>query len=76
MTSSREASTINRLYASIVQSMLNHDGLTLFTTTGKLIGYHIFVKPDTNEQGEVVGGARSRAFEVMKASKVFCCCFY
>lgn len=73
---SREASTINRLYASIVQSMLNHDGLTLFTTTGKLIGYHVFVKPDENNDDEVVGGARSRAFEIMKSSNVFCCCFY
>ena len=76
MTNSREASTVNRLYASLVQSMLNHDGLTLFTTDGKLVGYHIFVKPDTNEQAEIVGGARSRAYEVMKASNVFCCCFY
>ena len=75
-SNSREASTVNRLYSSIVQSMLNHDGLTVFTSSGKLIGYHIFVKPDESENVEVVGGARSRAFEVMKASSVFCCCFY
>jgi hypothetical protein len=75
-SSSREASTVNRLYSSIVQSMLNHDGLTVFTSSGKLIGYHIFVKPNESEPLEVVGGARSRAFEVMKGSDVFCCCFY
>lgn len=73
---SREASTVNRLYSSLVQSMLNHDGLTLFTTTGKIIGYHVFVKPKDDEGAEVIGGARSRAFEVMKASNVFCTCFY
>jgi len=73
---SREASTVNRLYASIVQSMLNHDGATIFTSTGKLIGYHVFLKPKKEENANVVGGARSRAFEIMKASKVFCCCFY
>jgi hypothetical protein len=75
-SNSREASTVNRLYSSIVQSMLNHDGLTVFTSSGKLIGYHIFVKSSENENVEVVGGARSRAFEVMKASSAFCCCFY
>lgn len=73
---SRQDSTINRLYSCIVQDMLNHDGITLFTTTGKVIGYHIFVKPIENEGADVVGGARSRAFEVMKASNVLSACFY
>ena len=75
-SNSREASTVNRLYSSIVQSMLNHDGLTIFTSSGKLIGYHVFVKSLEEDTTEVVGGARSRAFEVMKDSGVFCCCFY
>ena len=73
---SREASTSNRLHASLVQSMLNHDGATVFTSTGKLLGYHIFVKPDGTEEGEIVGGARTRAFEILKLSNVFDCCFY
>ena len=40
------------------------------------IGRIAFRIAAANENVEVVGGARSRAFEVMKASNVFCCCFY
>jgi hypothetical protein len=72
----REASTVNQLYSSLLQSMLNHDGITIFTTKGRLIGYHLFVKSDGIEESDVTGGARSRAFEVMKQSQVFYCCFY
>jgi hypothetical protein len=74
----REASTVNRLYASLIQSMLNHDGAAIFTTTGKLLGYHVFAKSDkpVSDGGEVIGGARSRAYEVLKESGAFVCCFY
>lgn len=71
-----EASTSNRLYSSLVQSMLNHDGATILTSAGKVIGYHNFVKSNGGEQVDIVGGARSRAFETMKQSDVFECCFY
>lgn len=72
----REASTSNRLHSSLCQSMLNHDGVTVFTSKGRLLGYHIFVKPKGSENEEINGGARSRAFEILKLSDVFSCCFY
>ncbi|MFK5891967.1 MAG: hypothetical protein QM504_01960 [Pseudomonadota bacterium] len=72
----REASTFNRLYSSLLESMLNHDGMTVMTTSGKIMGYHIFVKPQGNEDDGLVGGARTRAFEIMKRSECFECCFY
>lgn len=71
-----EASTSNRLHSSLLQSMLNHDGLTVFSSKGKVLGYHVFVKSDGSEGGDVVGGARTRAYEVIKSSNVFECCFY
>ena len=72
----REASTTNRLYSSLCQCMLNHDGVTVFTSRGRLLGYHIFVMSDGKEEKEIIGGARSRAFEILMLSKVFSCCFY
>lgn len=72
----REASTSNRLYSTLLESMLNHDGMTVMTTSGKVMGYHVFVKPQGNEEDGLVGGARTRAFEIMKRSECFECCFY
>ncbi|WP_346209729.1 hypothetical protein [Aeromonas salmonicida] len=72
----REACTSNRLYSSLLESMLNHDGMTVLTTSGKVIGYHIFVKPQGSEEIGLIGGARTRAFEIMKYSECFECCFY
>jgi len=71
-----QASTSNRLYSSLVESMLNHDGVTIFTSKGRLLGYHIFVKPNGGEEDDLVGGARTRAFEIMTRSNCFTCCFY
>ncbi|MBS9810239.1 MULTISPECIES: hypothetical protein [Vibrio] len=72
----REACTSNRLYSSLLESMLNHDGMTVLTTSGKILGYHVFVKPQGDEENGLVGGARTRAFEIMKRSECFECCFY
>lgn len=41
----REACTSNRLFSSLLESMLNHDGMTVMSTSGKVLGYHVFVKP-------------------------------
>jgi hypothetical protein len=71
-----EASTSNRLHSSLIQSMLHHDGVTVFSSKGRILGYHIFVKPDGSETEEIVGGARSRAFEILRLSGVFESCFY
>ena len=54
-----------RAFASLIASMINHDGITLMTDTGKLLGYHLFVSSQQPNPG-IGGGARSRAFEAMK----------
>lgn len=69
---SREASTLVRIYSSTVYGMLNFDGITVFTNTGKVLAYHCFIR-----QGETncsAGGARSRAFEALVGSKLFTFC--
>jgi len=71
---SREASTMVRIYSSILQNMLNFDGITVLSTCGRVIAYHCFVKQECAQ--EFSGGARDRAFEAMIVSKAFVCCLY
>lgn len=71
---SREASSMVRIYSSIVHNMLNFDGITVLSSGGKVIAYHCFVKQGDNQ--EDLGGARSRAFEAMIRSDAFVCCLY
>jgi len=47
----------------LVEAMLNHDGICLFTNDGKLIGYHLIVDNKTIEDYQIVGGARTKAFK-------------
>jgi hypothetical protein len=71
---SREASSLVRIYSSILQNMLNFDGITVLSTSGKIIGYHCFIEQESSLGNS--GGARSRAFEAMVRSKAFICCLY
>jgi len=72
---SREASTFLRTYGTLVQGMLSLDGVTLFSTKGRVLGYHIFVK-EKKTSTSIEGGARSRAFKILHESGLFSCCFY
>lgn len=63
-----------KAYISLVSAMMNHDGITLITNTGKILGYHLFIKSN-QEDSKLVGGARSRAFESMKKLGLEAC-FY
>lgn len=78
---SNESFMLLKSYSSLMKSMMNHDGITLFTNTGKILGYHLFIKATPDEKAEgnenvsTEGGARSRAFEVMKRLN-FKACFY
>lgn len=47
----------------LVESMLNHDGICLFTNDGKLIGYHLIVDNKVIADEQIVGGARTKAFK-------------
>lgn len=71
-----ESSVSLSAHGKIMIEMLNHDGITLFTNKGKILGYHMFIRSylDGNEQS--IGGARTRAFQSMQKSKLFNACFY
>jgi len=48
---------------ALLQGMLNSDGITLFDSRSRLLGYNCFVKPDSEEETlSINGGARKRAF--------------
>lgn len=74
---SGEASVNLISYTKILISMLNHDGITILTTNGKIIGYHMFIPPIVSEDNPVIiGGARTRAYQSMVNSGKFSSCFY
>ncbi|NHZ88305.1 hypothetical protein F2P45_04580 [Massilia sp. CCM 8733] len=54
----------------LLQGMLNSDGIILFDSSGRLLGYNCFVKLEpeaTAAAGVVQGGARRRAFRSLSA---------
>lgn len=70
-------SSINlKTHATVLKAMLNHDGITIITNKGKIIGYHILIDSFLNEGDIVIGGARSKAFKSMENCGVFIMCFY
>lgn len=48
---------------NLIEAMLNHDGICLFTTDGKLLGYHLIVDNKVIADDALVGGARTKAFK-------------
>jgi len=56
-----------KMYASLVVSMINHDGIVLFTTQGEIIGYHYIVDNHMQASDILVGGARTKAFNALQA---------
>jgi hypothetical protein len=73
---SNESSIALKIHSSVLKSMLNHDGITIISTKGKVIGYHILIADYIKEGDEVVGGARSKAFKSMENCELFDLCFY
>lgn len=49
--------------SNLVEAMLNHDGICLFTNDGNLVGYHLIVDNKTMTENQIVGGARTKAFK-------------
>jgi hypothetical protein len=56
-------------YTHLIRNMLEMDGVTLFDTRGRILGYHAFVLDSgiLPPRDSLNGGARSRAFHGMKA---------
>lgn len=70
-----EASLTLNLYASLLQSMLNFDGITLFSNDGKIIGYHYIVNNNVVAEESIEGGARTRAFSALCSINGLKTCF-
>ncbi len=76
-TNKNNESSINlKTHSTVLKSMLNHDGITIISNKGKVIGYHILIDSYLNEGDVVVGGARSKAFKSMVNCNLFTVCFY
>ena len=54
--------------------MLNFDGITLFNTTGSVVGYHFIVDNNVVGNKAIVGGSRTRAFESLKQTNGILAC--
>ena len=70
-----EAMTLLTARKSLVKSFLGQDGITVFTTKGRIIAFNVFVKSGP-ETPQIVGGARTRAFFAMQQLGIFTVCFF
>jgi hypothetical protein len=72
-----ESTTALRAYRSIIEGMLNSDGITIFTDDAKLIAFNGFIESDTGAAEDGVhGGARKRAYQAMCTAGIFSSCYY
>lgn len=64
----KTAESVSQLQTAseLVAGFVNSDGITIFDTAGNVLGYRAFIQSNTGGK-PVTGGARSRAFEAMKA---------
>lgn len=51
---------------SVIKSMINHDGITIFSTDGCLLAYHYIVSNALVQKIQTVGGSRSKAFAALE----------
>lgn len=61
---------------SIVKGMINHDGITVFSTNGKVMAFHCIIDNSKANDPNSVGGARTKAFDAMKTIPEFCMVFF
>jgi hypothetical protein len=57
----------------VVKRMISHDGVTLFSCDGRLLGYNLFVPSNDARTSSTIGGARSRAFRSLSAMPMVSC---
>lgn len=56
--------------------MLGHDGITILTTDGKILGYHLLIGDHSKPEDDADGGARTKAFNSMRNCEAFDACFF
>ena len=57
-------------YAGLIRQFMMMDGITVFSTDGRILAYNCFVRNPAKHvlSKEVIGGARRRAYEILCAS--------
>lgn len=74
MDPNRDVATRVRAYGHLFEGMLGMDGVTLISSAGDIVGYHIFLRnledgPPSSRDGEAasspVGGARRRTYAAL-----------
>ena len=70
-----ESSIKLRSYADLMKSMLNFDGITLFSNQGKILGYHFIVNNNLVTDERVQGGSRTRAYYALCNLECIKACF-
>lgn len=63
---SNKTSVQIKSYVSVLKAMINHDGITIFSTDGCLLGFHYIVNNSLVDNVTAVGGSRTKAFEALK----------
>jgi hypothetical protein len=71
-----ETSINLKSFSAVLKAMINNDGITIFTNTGKLLGYHLLINLYGAEGHNTGSGTRSRAFTSMVNCNLFESCFY
>ena len=61
-----ETSVAIKSNVSVVKHVINHDGITIFSTTGKVMAFHYIIDNSKANDPHIVGGARTKAFEALK----------
>lgn len=61
---------------SVVKHIINHDGITIFSTDGKVMAFHYIIDNSKATESNIVGGARTKAFEAMKKIKILHTVFF
>ena len=63
-----EKATSLQALVALLRGMMSSDGITVLRSDGCLLGYNVFVKQSEvpAEEGEVIGGARRRTFNVLR----------
>ncbi len=70
-----ESSLKLRSHADLVRSMLNFDGITLFTDQGRILGYHFIVNNNEVKAENIQGGSRTRAYLALCGMESIRACF-
>lgn len=73
---SNESSVNIKSHLSLMKSMINHDGISIFSTKCELLGFHYIVDNNVVADAKVVGGARTKAFEALKKVDGISSCFF